>query len=180
MKNLIIRDSTEADLRMIQPIYAHEVLHGLATFEETPPSAEELATRRRSFLELGLPYLVAECDGVIIGYTYANNHRPRPAYRHSIENSVYVDNNYLRRGIGKSLLHALINRCERGWWRQMVAVIGNTDNASSIGLHKSFGFQHVGVLDSVGFKLGQWVDTVLMQRPLNDGGKTLPDERVGR
>jgi len=180
MNRFIVRDSTESDLSMIQPIYAHEVLTGLATFEEVPPSVEELAVRRRGILDLGLPYLVAEHDGVVIGYTYANNHRPRPAYRNSIENSVYVDNNYLRQGIGKTLLHTLIYRCEQGCWRQMVAVIGNAENTGSIGLHKSLGFRHVGVLDSVGFKLGRWVDTVIMQRPLNDGSKTLPDKRAGK
>jgi L-amino acid N-acyltransferase YncA len=154
MKRMIVRDSAEVDLDAIQEIYADEVLHGLATFEELPPSSVELGRRRQSVLELGLPYLVAELDGKVVGYTYANNYRPRPAYRNAVENSVYVAGDARGQGVGKALLISLIEKCEQGWWRQMVAVIGDTANAGSIGLHKSLGFRHVGVLHSVGFKLG--------------------------
>jgi len=179
-RSIAVRNSTEADLDAIQNIYSHEVLHGLATFEEVPPSAAELGNRRNEVLNLGLPYLVAELDGQVVGYSYANNHRPRPAYRNSIENSVYVAKDVHGRGIGKALLSALIKRCETGTWRQMVAVIGDSGNAGSIGLHERLGFRHVGVLNSVGFKLGRWVDTVIMQRALNDGDGTLPEtNKVG-
>lgn len=174
-RNLVIRESKEADLADILGIYTPEVLHGLATFEQAPPSVEEMRRRRQSVLQMGLPYLVAELDDTVVGYAYANNHRPRPAYRNSIENSVYVTKEMHGKGIGKALLQALIERCENGRWRQMVAVIGGSENAGSIGLHENLGFRHVGVLKAVGFKLGRWVDTVMMQRPLGDGSKTLPD-----
>lgn len=174
-RRITVRNSTEADLDVIQKIYSHEVLFGLATFEEEPPSAKELGKRRKAVLNLGLPYLVAELDGQVVGYAYANNYRPRPAYRHSIENSVYVAKDMHGRGVGKSLLSVLIERCEAGTWRQMVAVIGDSGNAGSIGLHNRLGFRHVGVLNSVGFKLGRWVDTVIMQRALNEGDGALPE-----
>jgi phosphinothricin acetyltransferase len=158
----------------VQAIYAHHVLHGLATFEEMPPSVDEMLSRRASVLSLGFPYLVAEMDGRIAGYSYATAYRARPAYRHTIENSVYVAGGLGGRGIGTALLTALIARCEAGPWRQMLAIIGNSGNTSSIALHRRLGFEHVGTLKSVGFKFGRWVDTVLMQRPLGDGDTTLP------
>jgi L-amino acid N-acyltransferase YncA len=171
---VIVRDATEADMAAVQIIYAHHVLHGLATFEEVPPSTDELLTRRRSVLGLGLPYLVAEMDGRIVGYSYATTYRPRPAYRHTIEDSVYVAAGFEGRGIGRALLGALIARCETGPWRQMLAVIGNSGNAGSIALHRSLGFETAGTLKAVGFKLGRWVDTVLMQRALGEGSGTVP------
>jgi phosphinothricin acetyltransferase len=169
-----IRDATVADMSAIQAIYAYYVLNGLATFEEAPPSIDEIMSRRTSVLEAGLPYLVAEIDGRIVGYSYATAYRPRPAYRYTIEDSVYVADGLLGRGIGSALLGTLIARCESGPWRQMLAVIGNSLNAGSIALHKNAGFQPIGTLSDVGFKLGQWVDTVLMQRRLGVGATHLP------
>jgi L-amino acid N-acyltransferase YncA len=161
-----IRDSTEADLPAIQRIYAHHVLHGLASFEEEPPAMADLAARRRAVLERGLPYLVAERDGAVAGYSYATPFRPRPAYRFTVENSVYVVDGLHRRGIGRALLAGLITRCAEGPWRQMIAVIGDSGNAASIGLHARLGFRHAGTLTDIGFKLGRRVDVVLMQRGL--------------
>ncbi len=171
---IMIRDASDSDMPDIARIYAHHVLHGLATFEEVPPVAEEMLSRRESLIRMGLPYLVAELDGHVVGYSYASPYRPRPAYRYTIEDSVYVADGFDGRGIGSALLGVLIPRCEEGPWRQMVAVIGNSGNTRSIGLHRRFGFQPVGTFSSVGFKLGRWVDTVLMQRPLASGDATLP------
>ena len=169
-----VRDAREADMAPIQTIYSHHVLHGRATFEETPPSVPEMIARRAAVLNLGLPYLVAERAGAIVGYSYATAYRPRPAYRFSIEDSVYVDAAERGRGIGLVLLSALIERCEAGPWRQMLAVIGDSGNAGSIALHRRLGFTHAGTLKSVGFKLGQWTDTVLMQRPLGRADSAPP------
>lgn len=171
---ICIRDAISADMAAAQRIYEHYVLHGLATFEETPPSADELLSRRASVLALGLPYLVAEIDGQVVGYAYATGYRSRSAYQYTIENSVYVAEGLGRQGIGSALLSAVIERCEAGPWRQMIAVIGDRANVGSIALHQRHGFQHIGTLHSVGFKLGQWVDTVLMQRDLGRGDATLP------
>lgn len=171
---LHIRDATKADMQAVQEIYAHYVLRGLATFEEDPPKASELDARRESVIAAGLPYLVAECEGRVLGYCYATAYRPRPAYRHTIEDSVYVAEGCGGRGIGTVLLGELIERCEAGSWRQMLAVIGNSGNEGSIALHRRHGFETIGTLRSVGFKLGGWVDTVLMQRSLGQGDRALP------
>ncbi|MDE3122995.1 MAG: N-acetyltransferase [Paracoccaceae bacterium] len=169
-----VRDAQPSDMAAVQAIYAHHVLHGIATFEEIPPSVEEMQSRRAAVLAAGLPYLVAEIGGQVLGYAYATAYRPRPAYRHTVEDSVYVAEGQGGRGIGAALLTALIARCEAGRWRQMVAVIGNSGNAGSIALHRRLGFREVGTLTSVGFKLGRWVDTVLMQRALGPGDGTPP------
>jgi L-amino acid N-acyltransferase YncA len=171
---IIVRDTTEADMPAVQAIYAEQVLHGLASFEEVPPSTEELARRRAGVLALGLPYLAAELDGRVVGYSYATLYRPRAAYRHTIEDSVYVADGQRGRRIGAALLSTLIQRCEAGPWRQMIAVIGNSANSGSIELHRSLGFRPVGTLRDVGFKLGRWVDTVLMQRQLGTGAHAGP------
>jgi phosphinothricin acetyltransferase len=171
---VVVRDATEQDMAAVQAIYAHHVLHGLATFEEVPPGVDELLARRASVLGAGLPYLAAELGGRVVGYSYATSYRPRPAYRYAVEDSVYVAEGLGGRGIGGALLAALIARCEAGPWRQMLAVIGNSGNAGSIALHRRAGFRPVGTLTSVGFKLGRWVDTVLMQRPLGSGDATPP------
>lgn len=163
---VIVRDACDADIPAIRAIYAPYVLRALATFEEDPPSEEELAARRAAVLERGLPYLVAEHEGAVAGYSYATPFRPRPAYRFAVENSVYVAQGLHGRGIGRALLEALIDRCAAGPWRQVVAVIGDSGNAASIGLHARCGFRHVGILRDVGYKLGQWADVVLMQREL--------------
>jgi len=173
---VIVRDAAEADMMAAQRIYAHHVLHGLATFEETPPSFHELMARRVSVVAAGLPYLIAERNGEVVGYSYATEYHSRSGYRYSIEDSVYVAEGLGGQGIGRSLLHALISRCEAGPWRQMVAYIGNSANTASISLHQRMGFRMVGTLGSVGFKLGRWVDVVLMQRPLGLGDRTTPSD----
>jgi phosphinothricin acetyltransferase len=174
-RGILVRDAIEADMEIIQAIYAHHVSNGLATFEEVPPSVEQMLARRASVLEAGLPYLVAEIDGKIAGYSYAAAYRPRPAYRYTIEDSVYVADGLGGRGIGTALLQTLIGRCETGPWRQMLAVIGDRSNSGSIALHRRLGFELTGTLRSVGFKLGQWVDTVLMQRALGAGDTSFPN-----
>ena len=166
---MLVRDGRDDDIAQVQAIYAHHVLHGTASFEEEPPPLPEMARRRGEVLAKGLPYLVAEIDGRVAGYSYATPYRTRSAYRFSIENSVYVDHTRHRSGIGRALLTELIARCERGAWRQMIAVIGDSAQEPSIGLHASLGFRHVGTLQSVGLKFGRWLDTVLMQRALRSG-----------
>lgn len=164
---MLVRDARDEDIAAIQAIYAHHVLHGTASFEEEAPSVDEIARRRADVLARGMPYLVAEVDGRVVGYSYASPYRARPAYRFSIENSVYVENGRARGGVGRALLGALIERCEQGPWRQMIAIIGDSANAASIGLHASLGFRNVGTFTDVGFKFGRWLDSVLMQRALN-------------
>jgi L-amino acid N-acyltransferase YncA len=164
----LIRDAHSADAAQIAAIYAHHVLHGLASFEEVPPPESEIAARMRSVLDQGLPYLVMEAQGRVLGYCYATPYRTRSAYRHTLEDSVYVAAGLAGQGIGRALLQALLARCEAGPWRQMVAVIGDSANHPSIGLHQSLGFRVVGTLDAVGFKFGRWVDSVLMQRALGE------------
>jgi phosphinothricin acetyltransferase len=158
----------------VETIYAHFVRCGLATFEELPPSHEELLARRAIVIATGLPYLVAERHGQVLGYAYATAYRARPAYRYTVEDSVYVLEGLGGHGIGSALLHLLIARCEAGPWRQMIALIGDSANAASIALHRRMGFRTAGTLVAVGFKLGRWVDTVLMQRPLGAGDQTEP------
>jgi len=172
---ILVRDASDKELPAVQSIYAHHVLHGLATFEEVPPDIVEMAKRRQAILDLGLPYLVAEADGRVVGYAHAVPYRARPAYRNSIENTVYVTDGMDGRGVGSGLLGQLIARCEAGPWRQMLAVIGDSGNTASIALHRRFGFRPVGTLEAVGFKFGRWVDTVLMQRSLGAGSATPPD-----
>jgi len=159
---------------VVTSIYAQHVLHGLASFEEVPPSVDEMHARRAGVLQLGLPYLVAEIDGRVVGYSYATAYRSRPAYRYTIEDSVYVADGLNARGIGTALLAELIARCERGPWRQMLAVIGDSGNAGSIALHRRLGFTPAGNLTSVGFKLGRWVDSIFMQRVLGAGDSVDP------
>ena len=163
---MLVREARDDDMTQVQTIYAHHVLHGTASFEEEPPALAEMQRRRADVLGRGLPYLVAEQDGRVVGYAYATPYRTRSAYRFTIENSVYVDHARPRAGIGRALLSALIERCERGEWQQMIAVIGDSAHASSIGLHASLGFRNVGTLYAVGFKFGRWLDSVLMQRAL--------------
>ena len=169
-----IRGATEDDLPAIRKIYAHHVLNGAATFEEEPPDIEEMRRRFRAVKAKGLPWLAAEIEGVVRGYAYAAPYHHRPAYRHAVENSVYVDRNALRRGIGAALLDRLIDRCAQRGLRQMVAVIGDSANAASIKLHERAGFRLAGTLESVGFKHGRWLDCVIMQRALGEGDETSP------
>ena len=172
------RDSTRAktsDIPAITRIYAHAVEHGTASFELAAPDEAEMARRMTDLMGKGFPYIVAEVDGMLAGYAYAGPFRARPAYRHTIENSVYVAPDIQRRGIGRALLAALIAAAEARGFRQMIAVIGDsTKQAASIGLHQALGFHHVGILENVGFKHGRWLDSVLMQRALGDGGATDP------
>jgi L-amino acid N-acyltransferase YncA len=172
--SILVRDAREADTASIQKIYAHSVLNGVATFEEVPPTLEDMCSRREIIQGAGLPYLVAELQGDIVGYVYATVYRPRPAYRHTVEDSVYVAEEFQSKGVGRALLSTLIERCEAGDWRQMIAVIGGGHNMGSIALHSRLGFQQVGTLKAVGFKLGQWVDTVLMQRALGRADRSMP------
>jgi len=171
---IFVRDASDADMHAVTKIYATHVLHGLASFEEIPPSLEDMQSRRASVLQLGLPYLVAVMDGRVVGYSYATFYRTRPAYRYTVEDSVYVEDGLNGRGIGTVLLAELIARCERGPWRQMLAVIGDSGNAGSIALHRRMGFTPAGSLTAVGFKLGRWVDSVFMQRALGAGDSTFP------
>jgi phosphinothricin acetyltransferase len=162
-----IRPCEEGDVPAIAAIYHHHVLHSPATFELEPPGVQEMTIRRAHLLEKGFPYLVAERDGEVIGYTYAGPYRTRPAYRFTVENSVYVRPGNLRQGIGQRLLAALLVECARKEFRQVIAVIGDSANQASIRLHERLGFRLVGTLRSVGFKFDRWYDSVLMQRDLD-------------
>ena len=166
MGELIVRASTEADVGPCAEIYRHHVLHGTASFEIEPPDFAEMKRRRAAIIDLGLPHLVAELDGRVMGYAYASNWRPRPAYKFSVEDSVYVDHEAVGQGIGRTLLPALIEQCTALGKRQMVAVIGDSAQTPSIRLHAACGFEMVGTLKGIGFKLGRWLDSVLMQRAL--------------
>ncbi|SAI67655.1 acetyltransferase [Bordetella ansorpii] len=170
-----LRDATEADIASIQQIYAHHVLHGTASFELDPPTVDQMRERRADIATRGMPFLVAEIDGVVRGYAYVTAYRPRPAYRHTVEDSVYVEHGWNGRGIGNLLLAMLIERCRAAGWRQMLAVVGDSRNGGSLALHARNGFHPVGTLRSVGFKHGEWRDTVLMQRELGDADRTPPD-----
>ena len=170
-----VREAVEADLAAVQRIYAHFVLHGCASFEEVPPDLAEMRRRREAVRAAGLPYLVAASGGTVLGYAYATPYRPRPAYRNTVEDSVYVAQEGHQRGVGGALLGAVIAACERGPWRQMVAVIGDSANAGSIALHRRHRFEPVGTLRDVGFKHGRWLDTVLMQRGLGPRAATPPN-----
>jgi phosphinothricin acetyltransferase len=150
------------------------VLHGLASFEEEPPSVDELARRYRDVIGRGLPYLVAEYGADVAGYGYCAPYRPRSAYRYALEDSIYIRHDMTGRGIGKLLLEQLIARCAALGYRQIIAVIGDSANAASIGVHAACGFLRVGTLRSVGFKFGRWVDSVYMQRPLGPGDASRP------
>jgi len=169
-----VRASGEADLSAVVAIYAHHVLNGLASFETEPPDEREMRRRRDDVLARGLPYLVAERDGAVVGYGYAAPFRTRPAYRYTVEDSVYVHRDHVAHGIGRALLDALIAACERAGLRQMIAVIGDSANVASIALHERCGFTRAGLLAASGFKFGRWVDTVLMQRALGEGDRSAP------
>jgi phosphinothricin acetyltransferase len=165
----VVRLSRDTDVGRIADIYAYYVLHSPASFEVVPPDETEIARRRAMVRKCGLPHLVAEIDGAVVGYAYASPHRARAAYRYTLEDSVYVDRAHTRNGIGGLLLSEVIAASERAGYRQMVAVVGDSGNAASIGLHERLGFRRIGVMPAVGFKFGRWVDTVLLQRPLGAG-----------
>jgi L-amino acid N-acyltransferase YncA len=170
----IIRASRDDDVAAVAAIYGYHVLHGVASFEEVAPSADEMARRRAAIIQRGLPYLVAELRGQVVGYCYAGPFRPRIGYRYSLEDSIYIGEGQRGRGIGRALLAPLLERCTELGYRQMIAVIGGRETLASIRLHEALGFTHVGVFNAIGFKFGRWVDTVLMQRPLGPGGDSPP------
>jgi len=174
MSSIDIRPTQESDLSAITAIYAQAVREGTATFELEPPDIAEMTRRFRVLTDGGFPYLVALLDGRIAGYAYAGAYRPRPAYRFTVENSVYLDPASHRRGIGALLMQRLIADCEAGGFRQMIAVIGDSANAASIALHRKCGFELIGTHPNVGLKFGRWLDTVMMQRPLGVGSSEVP------
>jgi len=170
----LLRPSIAADLDAITAIYRQAVLHGTGTFELDPPGAAEMARRRDDVLARGLPWLVAEVDGQVLGYAYANVFRPRPAYRFCVEDSIYLHPDARRQGVGRLLLAELIARCTAAGATQMLAVIGDTGNAGSITVHRGCGFADVGVFKAAGWKFGRWLDVVLMQRALGLGDSATP------
>ncbi len=170
-----VRDATAADMTAVQAIYAFYVARTAASFEEEAPDVGEMRRRHAAALGRGLPYLVAEEAGEVLGYTYAGLWRPRTAYRYTVEDSIYVAPFVCRRGIGRALLAALVERCTGLGYRQMIGVIGDSANQGSIGLHRSLGFRQEGVLRGVGFKFGRWVDVVIMHRQLGGDDRPLPD-----
>ena len=169
-----VRSAAQGDLAAIQAIYAHHVLRGLGTFEEAPPGVEEMRRRHQDVTGRGLPYLVALERGEILTYGYCAPYRARSAYRYALEDSIYVKEAHLGKGIGTLLLGELLRICEGLGYRQVIAVIGDSANAGSIALHARLGFLRVGTLRASGYKLGRWVDTVLMQRPLGPGDGAPP------
>ena len=175
MSDLEIRITQEADLPAITAIYQEAVRTGTATFEIEPPDLAEMTRRFRALVDGGFPYLVAVLDDRIAGYAYAGPYRPRPAYRFTVENSIYLDPISHRRGIGLKLMQELILACTARGFRQMIAVIGDSANAGSVGLHTRCGFQMVGTHPNVGLKFGRWLDTVMMQLPLGEGAATVPE-----
>jgi phosphinothricin acetyltransferase len=176
--SILLRPSSESDLDDITAIYAHAVLNGTASFELNPPDRTEMARRRSAILEGGYPYLVAERDGDILGYAYAGPYRPRPAYRSTVEDSIYVAPQAQGRGVGRRLLESLIAECEARDFRLMVAVIGDEESHGSIGLHRSLGFEMSGIIKGIGYKHGRWLSTVLMHRPLGPGMSEPPTRPV--
>ena len=174
MPSAEIRPATEADLPFMTEIYTHAVLHGTATFELIPPDLAEMTRRFKVLMDDGFPYLVAVLEDRVAGYAYAGPYRPRPAYRFTVENSVYLQPAIHRRGIGLQLMVRLIAECEARGYRQMIAVIGDSANAGSIGVHTKTGFEMIGTHANVGLKFGRWLDTVMMQRALGEGATTVP------
>lgn len=170
-----VRPATPEDMDQVLAIYAYYVTRTAASFEEEVPGLAEMRRRRDDVIARNLPYLVAEEDGEVLGYTYAGPWRPRSAYRYTVEDSIYVAPFVQRRGVGKALLGALIDRCAELGYRRMIAVIGDSANQGSIGLHRSLGFRQEGVLRGVGLKFGRWVDVVIMHRVLGDDDRPLPD-----
>jgi L-amino acid N-acyltransferase YncA len=173
---LLVRPSTPDDLPAITAIYGHAVLHGTGTFELEPPTQQDMAQRRENVLAGGWPWLVAESDGEVLGYAYAQPFRPRRAYRYCLEDSIYLAEAARGRGIGTLLLAELISTCEARGARQMLAVIGDSGNGGSIGVHSRLGFEHSGVLKNAGWKFDRWLDVVMMQRELGPGASSDPQD----
>lgn len=173
---LLIRPSAEADLPAITRIYGHAVLQGTGTFELEAPDEAAMAQRRADVLDKGLPWLVAERGGQVLGYAYANHFRPRRAYRFCLEDSIYLDEGARGHGVGRLLLAELMAQCEARGARQMLAVIGDSANAGSVGVHRACGFEDVGVFKAAGWKFGRWLDVVLMQKALGEGDTNAPQD----
>jgi phosphinothricin acetyltransferase len=171
---MLVRPAAVQDVLAIHSIYAHHVLHGLASFEEEPPSVEEMRRRFDDLTAKGFPYLVGEERGEVLGYGYCSLYRTRSAYRYTLEDSIYVKNGLHGKGVGRTILKELIDICTAKNYRQIIAVIGDSANAASIKLHASLGFVRCGLLRSTGFKFGRWVDSVYMQLPLGAGDGTKP------
>lgn len=174
ISNVVIRPAEPADIAAITRIYADAVIHGTATFEIDPPDEVEMTRRQRLLIDRGYPYLVAERAGVVAGYAYAGPYRDRPAYKWCVEDSIYVVPAFHRKGAGRLLLTRLIRELETLGFRQVLAVIGNSANTASVAVHAAAGFRLIGTFQSVGFKHGRWLDTVLMQRPLGHGDSSPP------
>ena len=174
----LIRPSRDGDVPAITAIYSHHVLHGTGTFEIDPPTQADMAQRRGDVLARGLPYLVAEQQGQVLGFAYCNWFKPRPAYRFSAEDSIYLAQDGQGRGLGRALLAELAAQAQRAGVRRLIAVIGDSANAGSIGVHRSLGFAHVGVLASCGWKFDQWLDVVLMEKALGPGNSSPPDDAI--
>jgi len=172
---VLIRPSRDEDVAEIARIYAHHVLHGTGTFETEPPSPTDMAARRQDVVGKGLPWLVAEVDGSVAGFAYGNWFKPRAAYRYSVEDSIYLDPAHQGRGLGRALMAELLARLEAAGVRKAMAVIGDSANTGSIGLHLALGFEHVGVVQDCGWKFGRWLDIVLMQKTLGLGSTTAPE-----
>lgn len=172
--NIKIRDVKDKDLRTIQSIYTEQVLHGVSSWEEIPPDLAEMTKRRDGIVGAGYPYRVAVRGDEVIGYSYASAYRPRPGYRFTVENSIYISESARRSGCGKLLLADLIEICTAQGYRQMIAVIGDSNNAMSIDFHLKMGFKHAGTIKAIGYKFGRWLDSVLMQLPLGDSDQTDP------
>lgn len=167
VSNIVVRPSRERDLGQIQAILAHHVRTGTGTFDDVPPDIQVIAATREQVLAAGLPHLVAEADGRILGFAYAGPFRTRSGYRFTAEDSVYVRDGFAGRGIGRALLAALLEQTRAAGRSQMIAMIGDSANVASIGLHQAFGFERIGLLPGVGFKFGRWLDVVVMQRSLD-------------
>lgn len=174
--SVIIRKATLDDIPPIHAIYCNSVLQETASWELTPPDAAEMGRRMQGVLDQGYPYFVATLDEQVVGYSYANHYRPRPGYRFTVENSIYVHPAFQRRGIARQLMTKVIESCTARGFRQMIAVIGDSENHASLALHHSLGFVQVGLLPTIGFKFGRWLDGVLMQRALGEGNTTLPTD----
>lgn len=172
---LTIRSSTDQDVPAITAIYGHHVLHGTGTFETTPPTEADMAARRADVLAKGLPYLVAENEGKVVGFAYCQWFKPRPAYRFSAEDSIYLHPDAAGQRLGNKLLSELMQKAEAAGVRKLIAVIGDSGNVRSIGVHRALGFRHVGTISSCGWKFGRWLDIVLMEKSVGEGDRTPPE-----
>ena len=174
MADVLLRAAKPGDISEITRIYAHAVRHGTASFELDPPNVTEMTGRYQAMVATGYPYLVAQRAGELLGFAYAGPYRMRPAYRWTVEDSIYIAPQVQRHGVGTALLRRLIELSESKGYRQMIAVIGDSANVASVELHRALGFHMVGTLANTGFKFGRWLDTVLMQRSLGPGAATPP------